>query len=91
MSDPVSHPPHYNQGKIEVIEFIEDQGLGFHLGNVVKYVARAGKKGGEGKSLEELEWQDLRKAKWYLHRRIAILADKLGLEPLPRPNEMKGT
>lgn len=40
----VSHPSHYNAGKIEVIEAIEDWGLCFHLGNSVKYVARAGKK-----------------------------------------------
>ena len=62
-NDPVNHPPHYTSGKIEVIDFIEDQGLGFHTGNVVKYVARAGKKG------DALE--DLKKAQWYLAREIA--------------------
>ena len=59
----VNHPGHY-QGKIEVIDFIEDKGLGFHLGNTVKYIARAGKKD-PSKVLE-----DLRKAKWYLDRKI---------------------
>lgn len=58
----VNHPSHYNKGKIEVIDFIEDQGLSFHLGNVVKYVARAGSKG------DKLE--DLKKAQWYLDRYI---------------------
>ena len=58
----VNHPSHYNQGKIEVIDFIEDQGLSFHLGNVIKYVARAGAKG------DKLE--DLKKAQWYLDRYI---------------------
>lgn len=58
----VNHPSHYNKGKIEVIDFIEDQGLSFHLGNVVKYVARAGAKG------DKLE--DLKKAQWYLDRYI---------------------
>ena len=58
----VNHPSHYNKGKIEVIDFIEDQGLSFHLGNVIKYVARAGSKG------DKLE--DLKKAQWYLDRYI---------------------
>lgn len=58
----IDHPSHYNKGKIEVIDFIEDQGLSFHLGNVVKYVARAGSKG------DKLE--DLKKARWYLDRYI---------------------
>ena len=62
MADAVNHPSHYTQGKIEVIDFIEDQKLGFHEGNVVKYVARAKHKG------RELE--DLKKARWYLERRI---------------------
>lgn len=54
----IDHPSHYNRGKIEVIDFIEDQGLSFHLGNVIKYIARAGSKG------DKLE--DLKKARWYL-------------------------
>ena len=57
----VNSPSHYNRGKIEVIDFIEDQDLGFHLGNVVKYVCRAG-----WKSPDVL--QDLKKAQWYLER-----------------------
>ena len=36
----VNSPPHYNQGNIEVIDAIEDWGLDFNAGNVVKYVAR---------------------------------------------------
>ena len=31
-NDPVNHPSHYTDGKIEVIDFIEDKKLGFHLG-----------------------------------------------------------
>lgn len=65
--DAVNHPSHYNSGKIEVIDFIEDQGLGFNLGNVVKYTARAGKKD-PAKTLE-----DLRKAAFYLDREIERL------------------
>jgi len=56
----INHPLHY-AGKIEVIDFIEDKKLGFHLGNVVKYISRAGKK-----TSDTLE--DLQKAKWYLDR-----------------------
>ena len=63
MTDAVNNPPHYTTGKIEVIDFIEDKQLGFHLGNVVKYVARADYK---GKPIE-----DLKKAAWYLSREIA--------------------
>jgi hypothetical protein len=61
----INHPPHYNAGAIEVIDAIEDWQLGFHLGNVVKYVARASLK---GNTLE-----DLKKARWYLDRHIARL------------------
>lgn len=60
----VNHPSYY-QGKIEVIDFIEDKGLGFNLGNCVKYISRAGKK-----SPEKLV-EDLKKARWYLDREIS--------------------
>ncbi|MDU2301036.1 DUF3310 domain-containing protein [Veillonella sp.] len=60
--DVINHPPHYTRGKIEVIDFIEDQQLPYHLGNVIKYIARAGYKG------DKLE--DLKKARWYLDRYI---------------------
>lgn len=63
-NDPVNHPSHYTDGKIEVIDFIEDKHLNFHLGNTVKYVARAGKKD-PSKTV-----QDLEKARWYLDREI---------------------
>ena len=58
----VNHPPHYNQGNIEVIDAIEDWGLDFNAGNVVKYVSRHQHKA------EPLE--DLKKARWYLDRLI---------------------
>ena len=64
INDPVSHPAHYTDGKIEVIDFIEDKGLNFHRGNAVKYIARAGKKD----PTKEIE--DLKKARWYLDREI---------------------
>jgi hypothetical protein len=62
MSDLINHPPHYNQGKIEVIDAIEDWGLDFHEANIVKYIARAKHKG------DELE--NLQKALWYLNRLV---------------------
>lgn len=67
MNDPVNHPAHYTDGKIEVIDFIEDKKLGYHLGNAVKYISRAGKKDPD-KTI-----QDLEKAKWYLERQIKAL------------------
>lgn len=60
----VDHPSYY-QGKIEVIDFIEDKHLGFNLGNCVKYISRAGKKNPD-KLIE-----DLKKARWYLDREIS--------------------
>ena len=63
--DMVNHPSHYTFGKIEVIDYIEEKQLGYHLGNVVKYVSRAEHK---GKKLE-----DLKKAQWFLNRYISKL------------------
>lgn len=61
-AEKVNHPSHYTSGKIEVIDFIEDQKLGFHLGNAVKYICRAGKK--DPDKVKE----DLDKAIWYINR-----------------------
>ena len=65
--DIVNHPSHYTDGKIEVIDFIEDKGLNFNKGNAVKYIARAGKKD----TSKEIE--DLKKAQWYINREIKRL------------------
>lgn len=64
-NDPVHRPAHYTQGKIEVMDFILDQKLGWAEGNVVKYVCRAPFK---GKQIE-----DLKKAMECLRRRIEFL------------------
>lgn len=69
--DIVNHPSHYTDGKIEVIEFIEDKKLGFCLGNAVKYIARAGKKD------PTKEVEDLKKAEWYIKRRIKELEEAI--------------
>lgn len=66
-TDMVNHPPHYGGDTIyEVIKVLEAWELGFHLGNAVKYIARAGKK-----SPDQLN--DLLKARWYLDRYISNL------------------
>lgn len=60
----IDHPKHYGgkDNPYETIKVIEAWGLGFNLGNVVKYISRAGKK--------DFLIQDLEKAKWYLEREI---------------------
>jgi len=62
VTDPVNHPQHYTFSQIEVIDAIEAWNCGYHLGNVIKYVARAKHKGNY--------LQDLKKAQWYLQREI---------------------
>lgn len=66
----VDHPAHYNSGKIEVIDFLEDQNLPFHLANAVKYICRAGKKNPDKVA------EDLQKAIWYINRYIGLVEDK---------------
>lgn len=72
MKDNVNHPAHYTQGKVEVIEIIEQltNGMEGHkaycLGNVVKYIFRHERKNG---------LEDLKKANWYLQRVIALEDD----------------
>lgn len=65
--DNVNHPSHYTNGNIEIIDFIEDKNLPYHLGNAVKYISRAGKKDPEKTA------EDLQKAVWYLNRYIELL------------------
>lgn len=67
MNDIINHPSHYTDGKIEVIDFIEDKQMNFHRGNAIKYIARAGKKN------KETEIEDLEKAAWYINREIQRL------------------
>jgi hypothetical protein len=60
--DMVNHPPHYTVNGIEVIDVIECYNLNFRLGNSVKYILRADRKGNK--------LQDINKAIWYLQREI---------------------
>lgn len=68
--DAVNHPSHYTDGSIEVIDYIEDKNLGYHLGNAIKYISRAGKKN-KDKTIE-----DLQKAVWYINRYIELISKK---------------
>lgn len=62
----IDHPAHYGgDGIYEAIKVIEAWELGFHLGNTVKYISRAGKK--------DDAVQDLKKARWYLDRKIMLM------------------
>ena len=58
--DMVNKPPHYSGKTLQAIDVIEDFDLGYNLGNAIKYILRAGKKGNKE--------QDLEKAIWYLNR-----------------------
>lgn len=65
--DNVNHPAHYTDGKIEVIDYIQDKGFNFCRGNAIKYISRAGKKD------KAKEIEDLQKAVWYLNKEIERL------------------
>jgi hypothetical protein len=70
MTNKVNHPDHYGgaENPYEAIKVIEAWNVGFHLGNCLKYISRAGKK--------EDDLEDLEKAKWYLEREIVKLRNK---------------
>lgn len=61
-NDIINHPSHYTDGKFETIDAIESWRLGYHLGNAIKYISRAGKKS------KDTELEDLRKARLYIAR-----------------------
>ena len=69
----VNHPNHYGgeDNTYEAIKVIEAWDLDFHIGNTVKYISRAGKKEADQ------ELQDLKKALWYLERKIKNLEDNV--------------
>jgi hypothetical protein len=59
----VDHPQHYQGKNFEVIDIINDYSLNFELGNAIKYILRADKKGNKK--------QDLEKAIWYLNHELS--------------------
>jgi hypothetical protein len=73
LAEQVDHPNHYGgkENTYEAIKVIDAWGLGFHLGNVIKYISRAGKK--NPKTLI----QDLKKAAWYLQKYIEKLEEEI--------------
>jgi hypothetical protein len=75
MSDNIKHPSHYAEGrKHEPKDVIRDWGLNFNMGNAVKYLSRAGRKG------DKIE--DLKKAQQYIQFEIdAIEAEREGNTP----------
>jgi len=81
-NDIINHPSHYTDGKIEVIDFIEDKKLNFHRGNAIKYISRAGKKD------PQKEIEDLEKAIWYLSREVLRLKGIDGKPELKRSSNM---
>ena len=67
--DSVSRPSHYVKGRVyEPGKVIEDWGLNYHLGNALKYISRAGRKTDSA--------EDIRKAIWYLNRRLEYEQEK---------------
>lgn len=71
VAEQVNHPSHYGgDTTYETIKVIEAWGLDFHLGNTVKYLSRAGKKGDR--------LTDLEKAAWYLARAIEVEKKRRG-------------
>lgn len=62
-SNMVDHPQHYKGKNFEVIDIINDYGLNFELGNAIKYILRADKKGNKK--------QDLEKSIWYLNHELS--------------------
>jgi len=69
MQEKINHPQHYGgDNTYEAIKVIEHYSLDFHLGNVLKYILRSDKKGNE--------LEDLKKAQWYLNRKIDYIENK---------------
>lgn len=96
MKELVNHPGHYQSVGGEVIDIIERWGLGFCLGNALKYICRAGKKEGADRRT------DLEKAQFYIRRALgnseycgpgtykvrACYDDQVNGEMLPEPGEV---
>jgi len=68
----INHPSHYGgaENLYEVIKVIEALDMDFHIGNAFKYISRSGKKD------PTKEVEDLKKAIWYIQRKIKLIEDK---------------
>lgn len=65
MEDIINHPRHYCMGKLEVIDIIEGQNMGYLDGCAIKYICRY--------RYKDHPIEDLKKARWYLSRLISSL------------------
>lgn len=77
MTDMVNQPPHYTDGGIETIDYLQakltaEEFTGFCKGNALKYLSRAGKKGGGA--------EDIAKAAWYTNRLLDAMEQRRGTQ-----------
>ena len=89
MATTTKGPNYYKRGSSDVWNFVRDQGLNFHLGNVVKYICRAGYK-------TDSKIQDLEKALHYLqneldHEKDIYLRASQGIPHKVQPEERSFT
>ncbi len=82
MTTQINHPDYYRAGKFECADYIEAFDLNFNLGNVIKYVTRAGRK-------TEDAVPDLQKARIYLDREIARVSHEKDADLLVAPEITK--
>ena len=89
MNENVDHPAHYGgaESQYEAIKIIDAWNLGFCLGNVVKYVLRAGRKA-SSQNREYCRIVDLEKALWYLKHEIDRRKEQHGWPKDDRPPDM---
>jgi len=80
-NDPIHAPAHYLRGGIGTIDFIEAKDFNFRIGNVIKYLSRAGQKEGTP------YLQDLEKALWYLNREIQATRNHEAAAKIVAPTE----
>lgn len=76
VKDAVNHPEHYTSDPsgVECIEITQHRD--FCVGNAIKYLWRAGLKKSADKSAVEKEIEDLRKAAWYINKKIELLINE---------------
>jgi hypothetical protein len=79
----ILHQDYYNQGSIEVKDFIRDWNLNFNLGNAIKYICRAGHKLPAHELKEKRTVEDLKKAVIYLQFEIEHLEEQIEYEEDP--------
>ena len=74
----VNHPAHYNHGKFECADVIDDWGLNWELGSAVKYICRC--------DYKDNPVEDLKKAIWYIQREIDRRGGQDGLQDSQQPS-----